>query len=133
MSSYIKNAKLFLHDPVRSRHESEIFLGSSDHEQSIKLVIIVDFPRTRSDQSYLIDIIIKDVVEAFDRSKEKNPEILLEGLLGTLNGTLPHISPDRNKNWLKELNLLVAISDEGQLHFSHIGDIEALLSQDSRL
>ncbi len=133
MEQHIQFGKLFLHDPVRSRHESEIFIGNHRSSDSTKLIIIIDFPRARTDQAYLVDSIIKEVAQGFDQIDDTNPEVLLEEILKSLNVFLPEIAPKKNRDWLRDLGLLVAISDKGQIHFANIGNLQALLLQQKRL
>ena len=133
MHQHIKFGKLFLHDPSASRHESELFLATRRASEATKIMVMIDFPKTRQDQSGFIDTLVKEAVDVFDRSDETNPELLLEQILEALNALLPDLIAKKNRDWLKDLNALVGLTDNGQVHFSIIGDIQAWLLHDGLL
>ena len=123
----IKLSKLFIHDTTASRSEVEIFVGSSEIEPGKKLVLLCDFPKSRQDQTYLLDAIIKQCTESFEATIESKPEMALEKILGDLNYLLPEITPKKNKIWLQNLNLLVCILHRDEAHFAGVGVMTALL------
>ncbi len=123
----IKLSKLFIHDTTASRSEVEIFVGSSESEPSRKLLLICDFPKSRSDQTYLLDAITKQCYESFEGTIETKPEAALEKILSDLNYLLPEITPKKNKIWLQNLNLLVCLLHRDEAHFAAIGVMSAWL------
>lgn len=123
----IKLSKLFIHDTTASRSETEIFVGSSEVQPAKKLLLICDFPKSRQDQSYLLDAIIKQCVESFDQTIEIKAETALEKILDDLNYLLPEITPKKNKAWLQNLNIMVGLLHRDEAHFAAIGVMSAWL------
>ncbi len=123
----IKLSKLFIHDTTTSRSETEIFVGSSEAQPAKKLLLICDFPKSRQDQSYLLDAIIKQCVESFDQTIEIKAETALEKILDDLNYLLPEITPKKNKIWLQNLNIVVGLLHRDEAHFAAIGVMSAWL------
>ncbi len=127
--------KLFVYDPAFSRSIADIYLGNAPQaERNLqKLIIVVEFPRSAADHGALLDAIINTTVKAFEESRQFTPELVLETTLESLNILLPHIAPKKNTQWLNSLNLLIGVSDRGQVHFSQIGNIQAYLVQGSTM
>jgi len=123
----IKLSKLFLHDHTASRSETEIFVGSSESEPAKKLLLLCDFPKSRLDQSYLMDAIIKQCVESFEASIDMGADKALEKILEDLNYLLPEITPKKNKIWLQNLNIAVGLLHRDEAHFAAIGDMSVWL------
>ncbi len=133
MASHIQISKLFLHDPTVARSQTEIFTAVAEDNEELQLLLLVDFPRARQEQAYLLDLIIKECVNTFDQTDETNPEALLEQILNALNTLLPEITPGKQGQWLRDLNLLVAITDNSQLHFAQTGRVAAFLIREGQL
>jgi hypothetical protein len=123
----IKLSKLFIHDTTSSRSEVEIFVGSSEQQPGKKLLLLCEFPKSRQDQTYLLDAIIKQCVESFEATIEHRTEVALEKILEDLNYLLPEITPKKNKVWLQNLNIAVCLLHRNEAHFAAIGVMSAWL------
>ncbi len=134
-SNDIQVEKLFIYDPAFSRTVADLYIGkASQTERSFqKLIVVLEFPRKSADDGALVDTIIRNTVKAFEEARQFTPELILETTLESANILLPHIAPKKNPHWLQDLNLLIGISDRGQVHFSQIGTMQAYLAQDTSM
>ncbi|MEK7583760.1 MAG: hypothetical protein AAB490_00815 [Patescibacteria group bacterium] len=131
----IQIEKLFIFDPVYGRTINDIVITQSharDREFQ-KLIVLIELPKMKLDQRATLDTIVQHAVKAFDSSRHFTPEQVLESILESLNLLLPELAPKRSTDWLASLNILVAISERGQVHFSQLGDMQALLAQDNAM
>lgn len=130
-SNDIQIQKLFIYDPPYSKSLADIYVGSVSEPTRLfqKLIIVLDFPRRTSTDGWLVDTIVRTAVKAFDDARQFTPELVLESTLEALNILLPTLIPKKNPRWLSELNLLIGISDRGQVHFSQVGDVQTYLAQ----
>lgn len=128
-------SRLFIFDPAASRTIDDIYVGTATQpeRQGQELVVIVELPRFRGDQSSVLDGIIGCAVKNFQQARTSLPETVLETVLESLNLFLPTAVPKYTDRWLEHISMLVAVSDNGQIHFSAIGAINSYIMQDSRL
>lgn len=131
----IQIQKLFLYEPTYASTCADIYVGQSSNpnRSTQQLILIIRYPRSRHTEQSLLTTIIQQAVRAFEDSRHATPELTLEAILETVNIALPDIAPHKDPRWLESLTLLVAISDRGQIHFAHLGDIDALLIQQASL
>ncbi|MBI4128895.1 MAG: hypothetical protein HY460_02480 [Parcubacteria group bacterium] len=131
----IQIQKLFISGDAFSASYADIFITSATREnRSLQnLVIIMDFPRGKFGDSQISDSIIRHAAKTFEASPHLTPELVLEAVLESLNLFLPELSGRRTRELLSSLNLLIALSDRGQIHFSQVGTIRALLVQENAI
>ncbi len=131
----IQIEKLFIDDSAYSKTFTDIFVTSATSiERSFQtLIILIDYPRVPYGNPGVSDAMVRHATKVFEASRHATPELVLESVLESLNIFLPEVLPRKSKEWLESLNLLIAISDRGQIHFSQVGRVRAFLIQENTI
>jgi hypothetical protein len=127
----LSHHKLFVHDHLNARELSEIYL--SEPTASGQLFLILESPKTKTNQQPMIDKVIATLANHFDSSSENDSEALLEELLQKLNQLLPELAENKIKNWLQNLDLVIGIMSQQNVFLASIGNIEAWLVHNNQL
>ena len=130
-SREIQIAKLFSYNETYSKSVSDIYIGSAKakNRSDQRLILLIEIPANRRDSKESLDQIVEEAVSVFEQSDKATPEQVLESILNSINKLLPDLTERRNVNWLEELNILVSVTEHGQIHFSQLGEIQGLLVQ----
>ena len=134
--SDIQIEKAFVFDPNESKSFAEILISTgieSPDRAGQRLLVLVATPRSPQWQRSYLETIVAAAKKSFEASVHTTPELTLESILEVENELIPELAPKKNAGWFEELSILIAISDRGQIHFSVIGSIEALLIQQTTI
>lgn len=133
--SEIQSEKLFRYNPLYGTSIVDTFIGapSSRDRASQKIIILLELRRSRKEYRHFIDELLSYSVEAFESASHATPELVLESILESLNIKLPELAVKLGGTVFDDLNLLIAITEHGQIHFSQLGDVLALLVQNNTL
>lgn len=102
---------------VRDRSAQELF------------IIIEIAPRKENERPHAVEAIrrlIQSADDVFIASREQTPERVLEEVIDSLNASLATVFSKR-QSLFHSLSMVIGLTEHGQIHFSQIGGIQALL------
>jgi hypothetical protein len=121
-----KIADLIIHDPHQSRKAGDVFVESLPENPEKNLVVLIEIDSNRPEDAQFIEQFINLAYSAFEKAKLMTAEKTLENILYQLNDAIPQFLP-RSRRWLEQFHCLVAVFEQGFLHFSTFGKIKIFL------
>ncbi len=124
--------KLNISNNIAAHTECEVQTfepATAEEAQLGKLIIISQISLTDSHNKEIIEAISQEVKENYYSAEASDPETAFEQAIQKLNKQLNQLytSKDIKKNWLNNLNILIAVVNEAQLYLAPVGQVSALM------
>jgi len=131
MSNFITAIdKLLIYDPSRSKSMAHVYVShqSPAEEKTLgKLLIITEINSKELINQDLINEIQEVIKTNYYGTEDLNTETAFEKALEKTNQKITDLLGLYESNWLDKFNICVAVLKDDILHFSHVGQISAIL------
>ena len=81
----------------------------------------------------VINLINEEITQNYYRSSDLEIEIAFENTLHLLNKKLQKVTAELGEEWIKDLNIVVAVLKDKNLYFTQTGAINILLAQKNKV